>query len=507
MPKAKVHKPLRWISRNVYFPPQAGSLAGEAIGPYMLDFQRDFIKEILSKEGEVLKFGFIYGMRKISKTFLYTAIVWYIVNDLRRRGIELPIVSSVYEQGKILYNQILAQVQTEELKEMYKIRKDYFLNKENNSKLHVVFNASTSNLGLQSGGGVFDEVGAFKSSENLETIQSGVVLGEGRPLLLYSSNPPETPDHFVFPMLRAAEKDPLFAVRKYAVPLDKDWQSEKVWIEYNPFLKEWKRTKGKRFQNVMDNYRMLFRRSLETKDAEMSFRRLQLGQSISSNALGYIPDEKIKSVNNFSYKEPGVRWACGIDLSISHDFSCVSFLGWRERTDEIFLKSFLYLPNTHRRRPTQTRQFIKWADAGFISLQDKEVLDPNEIFDDVHKFLQETNIKLEGVQIDPHLASQFTEFFEKNFKVAKQKMTGHEMTKSIRLMERIGNSEGLRLIGENPAVRWQFSNVICSQKSKNYVLMNRLTDDSNIDAPVSASLGLKYLLDNPHKSPLIGAFG
>ena len=290
-------------------------------------------------------------------------------------------------------------------------------------------------------------------------------------------------------------------------PLDKDWTDEKNWIEYcNPFLREWKRSKGARFQNVMNNYRMLFRRACESKENELSFRRLQLGQSVSANVMSFIPIEKIKVVNKFDYSRSDLRWGCGVDLSISHDFSAISFVGWRERTDEIFLKSFLYLPNADKRRTAQVRMFNKWADAGYISLQNKEILDPNEIFNDIHKFLQETGIKVEGFQVDPNLANSFIAFFEKNFKVAKQKMTGAEMTKSIRVLERVGNGSGLKLIGENPAVLWNFQNVLVSQKSKNFCLMDRITPRENIDSAVACSLGLKYLLDNTPKRPFIGAF-
>ena len=497
-----IHKPLNWIKQNVIFPPQAGSLSGKPIGDYLLPFQVDFIKGILGKNGKIRKSSFFYGCRKIGKTFLYSAILWYLLNDPKRRGFEIPIVASVYEQGKILYNQILSQIDTGN-RDLFKIRKDYFLNNKTQSKLHVVYNASTSNLGIQSSGAVFDEVGAYQDDSNLQTIQSGMSLSEQRPLLLMASNPPETPDHFVIPLIRACEKDPDFIVKKFALPMKKDWQSEDNWCEVNPFLAEWKESKGKKFQNVMNNYRMLFRRALETKANELSFRRLQLGQSINADYLAFIPPEKIKICKEFDYSRKDLRWACGIDLSQTHDFTAVSFCGWKQHTDELFVKSFLYLPNLDRRRTTQKKVFTQWSQANYIYLQNKQVLDANQIFEDVRKFLTDTQIKLEGIQIDPSLASHYIEYFEQNFKVSKDRMTGANMTTSIKELERVGNSGGLNFIEDNPALAWQFSNVVLSQKSKNYVLMNRLRDDQNIDAPVSISLALKYLLDNKKQKYLI----
>ena len=502
--RKRVHKPLEWIKKNVVFPKQAGELAGQSVDKHLLSFQTDFLKEIVSHDGEIKKSAMIYGCRKISKSFLYSALLWYFINDKKRTGFEIPIVASTYEQSKILYSQILSQFKTKDMKKKFKIRKDYFLNKETHSKLHCVYNASSSNLGLQSSGGCFDEIGAFKDDSNLQTITSGFSLSEQRPLILMSSNPPEDANHFVLPLLRACQKDPSYVVRTYSLDANKDWTSESNWCQVNPFLAEWKRSKGKRFQNVMNNYRMLFRRSLESKSNELSFRRLQLGQLLSNSLADFIPAEKIKVAKSEDvFKMKDLRWSCGIDLSQEKDFTAVSFCGWRQQTDELFVKSFLYLPNTSNRTATQKKVFQKWHDAGYIRLQNKEVLDPNEIFSDVEKFLRESKIKLQGIQIDPSLAQHYIEYFEKHFPVAKQKMTGANSTASIRELERIGNSGGLNFIGENPALAWMFQNVIVSKKSKNYVLMNRSSDQVNIDGAISVALALKYLLDNKPKSFLI----
>ena len=502
--RQKTHKPLQWIKKNCRFPAQAGRLAGEPVGKYLLDDQISFLKSVLGPKGEIKKNAFFFGCRKIGKTFLLSLVLWYLVNDDNRKGFEVPIVSSVFEQGKILYRQLLSQIDTEKL-DHFTIRKDYFLNERTQSKLHVVFNASTSNLGLQSSGAVFDEVGAFSDDSNLQTVMSGLSLSEDRPLILMASNPPETGDHFVLPLLRACEKDPDFLVRKHTLPVDKNWESEDSWCEVNPFLAEWKRTKGKRFANVMNNYRMLYRRALETKANEISFRRLQLGQSISASYLNFISPEKIKVVHekDFNYKRTDLRWSAGLDLSQSRDFTALVFTGWKQGTDQLFIKPFLYLPNYNTRRTSQKKLFQQYADAGFISLQNKEVLDANEIFSDAHKFLSETGIKLEGFQIDPSLAQHYIEYFEKNFKVEKQKMTGANMTASIRELERIGNAGGVTFIGENDCLMDHFNNVLVSQKSKNYCLMNRQSVEQSIDGAVAAALSLKFVLDRPQKKYLI----
>ena len=497
MPKLKQkkkHEPLVWISRNVVFPHSAGaSLAGREVGPYLLDFQVDIIQEILSPDGEIQKNCFIFGCRKISKSFLYSAILWYLINDPNRHGLQIPVLASVYEQGKIIYNQLLSQF-NEEKKQDFVIRKDHFVNKWTKSKIHILFNASSSNLGLESSGLVADEIGAYKNDENLLTVQTGLSLTEGKPLQLFSSNPPSVEDHFVVPLIRACEKDDRWTVHKFAAKISEDWQSEQVW-RCNPFINEFFQSKGKKFANVMDFYRQQFKRAVESKSDEMSFRRLLLGQLLHSGALEYIPISKVKVCDESVYARKDLRWTCGIDASLTHDFTSMVFVGYRQGLDHVFVKPFLYLPNIKKRRQSQVRQFKIWESAGYIKIQNADVLQCMDVANDFDNFLRITQIKLERVVFDVALSHYFDELFP-DHKVEKIKMTGREMTASVRALERIGNAGGLHLIGENPAYKWMLQNVIVSQKSKNYVLMDRANTMENIDGPVGTTLGLKWLIEN-----------
>ena len=231
----------------------------------------------------------------------------------------------------------------------------------------------------------------------------------------------------------------------------------------------------------MNYYRQKFRLALDSKSQEISFRWLLLGQGISANALEYIPIGKVQVANESVYKRKDLRWSVG---------------------DELFIKPFLYLPNALGRNKVQKRQFNNWHKAGYIYLQNNEVLDPNEVINDFYSFVKETGIRLEAVIFDKSLSQHYWEAF-KDFKIEKIVMTGREMSGSIRELERVGNASGLHLIGENPCYLWMLGNVIVSQKSKNYVLMNRSHPTYNIDGPVATSLGLKWLIENKRKYKLI----
>ena len=307
-----------------------------------------------------------------------------------------------------------------------------------------------------------------------------------------------TDDHFVFDILKTCEGDPDFKVHKFVLPAKKDWTVEKNWAIANPFIRECFESKGKRFSNVLQFYRDYLHRALVSKSEEHAFRRYLLGQYCGAD-LEYIPLEKIQVCGEDVYKDKKIRWALGCDYSITHDFTSVALVGWSQTQNRIYTKCWLYLPNIQRRRDSQKRVFTQWEQAGYLKIQNKDVLDGEQVASDVLSYLTEVGICPESICFDKALSGHHIEKFG-GFKKSEIKMTAREMTPSIRELERVGCDGGLNLIGENACLRWQFGNIICSQKSKNYVLMDRLSPRQNIDGPVSITLGLKPLIENPQQN-------
>ena len=248
-------------------------------------------------------------------------------------------------------------------------------------------------------------------------------------------------------------------------------------------------------------YRKYFNRALTSKTEENAFRRYLLGQYCGSDTE-FIPNEKIQVCDESVYKNPHVRWCLACDYSITHDFTSVALVGWDHLANKIYTKCFLYLPNTIRRRESQKRQFEEWERMGYLTIQNREVLQGEQVAAEVMIYLAEKGVTPEAIVFDKAISAHHTQSYN-DFKIELVKMTGQQMTTSIRELERCGADRGLHLIGDNKCLRWMFQNVIVSQKSKNYVLMNRQSPRQNIDGPVSISLALKYMVDNPHKKYLL----
>ena len=499
MRRKRIHQPLKWISENCCFPVTAGkSFAFKKVGPHLLPFQTKIIKEVLDYDGSIKSSLFIYGCRKVSKSFLWSMIIWYLINDNKRRGFRMPVMASVFYQAKLIYDQLSSQPYK---KEDVRFFMEKIKQKKTGSQVDFFATSPGAVLGQESDGLCCDEIGAYRAQDTMLNLSTGGALSSDNFLNLWSSNPPMSDDHFVIDLLKQCDSDPKFKVHRFYLPKGKDWTNERNWAIANPFIKEYFESKGKRFSYVMRFYRDYFNRALTSKTEENAFRRYLLGQYCGSDTE-YIPNEKIKVCGEDVYKDKSIRWVVGCDYSVVHDATSIAVCGWDQFRNKIYAKCFLYFPNLNHRRESQKRVFREWEKAGYLTIQDREVLNGEQVADDVITYLVEQGITPEAIVFDKALSHHHIEDY-KDFKVSLVRMSAREMTSSIRELERVGQDSGLHLIGDNKCLRWMFQNVMVSVKSKNFCLMDRPSTRQNIDGPVSITLGLKHLLDNPRKKYLL----
>ena len=494
------HEPLSWISKNCVFPPQAGkALAGKSVGKYLLPFQKKILKAIFKEKGGINKDVYIFGCRKISKSLLYSWTAFFLLCDSRRTGYEVPVTASVFNQGLILHRQIESQITSQKEQKDFKIRRDYFLHKKTMNKIHVVYNSTDSNLGLQSSAAIFDEIGAYKDSSIIDTIQSGQSLSQGRPLNLFASNPPKHPHHFSVGLLKALQSDPGTEVFKFSAPVDSDWESPSTW-EVNPFIKEYRKNKNPLFKGVYDFYKREIEKvkQANSPEKETSFRRLLLGQVISQDASVFIEDDELKTIPAESevLLDRKLRFCVALDLSTVRDFTAVNFMLFDELNEKLFFYPMLYLPKIDSRLPTQARIFQRWNDAGFITIQNSPVTDKEAIVSDVFAFIKDMDRKPEAIVFEQAGSSGWLPDFKSDFKTEVVRYRPLDVTESVNKIQRIAKKGHFYMINENPCVRWQLSNCSVSEKSKNYRMINRLSPRASIDTFAALSMGMKHFLDN-----------
>lgn len=499
MVRKRPHQALSWISENCRFPLSSGKhLAGEKVGKHLLPFQRKIIKSIFDREGNVKKSCFIFGCRKVSKTFLYSMCLWYLINDRKRKGWSAPVMASKFEQACLVRTQLLSQKYD---KKEVKFYEDRVLQKTTGSRLDFLTNSPGGALGLESDGLCADEIGAYRSDATLVNLTTGGSLSPDNFLSLFSSNPPQEDSHFIHDMIRRCDKNDDFKVFRFRLPATKDWTEERNWAVANPFLQEYFDSGGKRFDYVMKFYRSYFNNAISSKSYENSFRRFLLGQYIRG-ASTFVDTSKIRIVDEEIYKQPGIRWNLGLDYSHSRDFTSVCLTGWNQAKGQIFLKPFLFLPNIKNRHKIQQIDFRNWESLNYLKIQDVDVLDGDDVAETVLKYLLKHKIVIEACVFDRALATHHLQKFS-NFKCEAIRMTPREMTTPIREIERVAEDSNLHFVGENPCMSWMFENTLVNEKSKNYCIMDRASSRQSIDGPVSASLAMWWMLKNKKRDFLI----
>lgn len=491
------NKSLTWIEKNCRFPTTAGAkLYGKPCGKYLLDFQKEVITNLFNADGSVNKpVCFLYGCRKVSKSLLFSWLAYHLISDEKRAGFQMPIVASNYYQGFIIFNFIKENVLLGKDANKFKIRKDSIEYEPTGNKVHVVFNSAEANFGGQASGAIFDEIGNYKDMGNMEAIETSMSLSEDKPIKLMASNPPKDREHPVMALLSEAEKDQDAFVRKFSLDIKKKWHDPQSW-RINPFVDKYFKSKKKKFNNVFSFYKKEAGLAVKSKEKEISFRRLLLGQGVQVNHLEWIDPSSIKIADETVFGRKDVRWSVGIDLSLNRDFSALAYVGLSD-SEELFVLPKLYIPNTEKRRIGQKNLFANWNQKQFITIQNTEVTNKQMIVDDFHAFVEKHSLKgkIESVVFDPALVGDWSENFEE-YNPQKIPYRPRELTQSIRTLERIAQNNKFNLIGKNDCYLWMIKNSLVSIKSKNFCILDRASVWSSIDGPVATVLGAKFLLEN-----------
>ena len=137
----------------------------------MLPFQKEILTSVFNPDGKVNKPGvLLYGCRKVSKSMLFSWILFYLLANKNTAGFQCPIVASAFKQGGIIFDFVREMVLMSIFKIDFKILKDSIINKETGNKVYVVFNSPDSNFGGQASAGVFDEVGRYRDTKKIWTV-------------------------------------------------------------------------------------------------------------------------------------------------------------------------------------------------------------------------------------------------------------------------------------------------------------------------------------------------
>ena len=494
-PRPGEHRVLNWISKHCRWPSGAGAaLFRKPVGPGLLDFQKKIFTDSFHPDGRLKVPGiYLYGCRKVSKSFLFAAILFYLLCSRERSGLQLPVVGTSFMQGMNLFTFLreFAILSPDPIRSMLNVQRASITNTETGSKAFIVYQSPASNIGGKADCTTADDYGHHKSPENVDVVLSSMALAQ-EPLKLFSSNPPDSADHHALIKLSEAEREG-WIVKRFSADPRADIYDPQSW-RINPFIDEFFKTRGQKFKHVYRFYQSAFEAAKQSKESEASARRYLLGMACGVEGSAYFSPECLKVCDpNFEYPK-GTRHAVGADLSLNND--CTSLAITSLAPDgRVFIYPLIFYPMGGRSKSKlMATKFKEWEQAGHIYLQPGPI-EKEEILLILRDFLKKNKIKPEAFIFDPYAAQAWL----KDVRDLNPVMTPYrpaELTPAIRTFQKAGEVGKVFLLKDNPCYRWHLSNVILSNKSKGYCLLNRLSDSQSIDAIVSTVLGLSYLYKN-----------
>ena len=341
------HGPLAWISENVRFPSTAGpELYNKKVGPYLLDFQKEIIKGVLSPTYEIQKSLWLIGSRKVSKSLIFSFITFAVVANKKHGGLQIALCGVSRGQGEVIFKMLKEIVSLSPIKDNFNIRRDHIENKLTKARVFAVYNTPSSNMGLQCSGAIGDDLAHHRSADNLDSILTSMSLAKN-PLRLFSSNPPETSDHFVWQKLKEAESEG-WIIKRFSIPKDKDVFNPESWRECNPFIDEYFNSGKRKFKSVFNFYLAQSKLAKQSGGkTEYLFRRYLCGQGVGLENSAFFSPDLIKIAPSSVLRQKGNRIAIGADISLSNDSTAIAIVATTP-DDKIYCKPFLFYPLSGR---------------------------------------------------------------------------------------------------------------------------------------------------------------
>ena len=375
----KQHKVIKWIEDNLRFPRRAGpKLYKKPVR--LMKWQKDFIRDIYTPEGKVKKHTiFISGPRKCGKSGLISMIMIYTVFHNKDSFQEISVTAASFDQAKKTIFQIFKEFLAISGFKADKVTAGRVAFKD--SVIEVVSTNPDSLPGGQPSMIVADEIGRYESRQHIDNLEQGLMLAENR-LLIYLTNPSEKDqNHFSYSIYKQAKEELSNKKSEWAVcihsaePTD-DIYKQATWKKANPNLSNpaYKDIVLKKYQ---DASKIAKNNVLE----EIAFKRMYLGQWVLNDYAKFIDG------TNWKIKEDTGDYGhihAGIDLSLNRDRTAIVLT---ERTDDggYFFRPMYYLPEPALAKMRKTKRELtqKYIDQGHITLQNRPVIDQDQIISDL----------------------------------------------------------------------------------------------------------------------------
>lgn len=186
----------------------------------------------------------------------------------------------------------------------------------------------------------------------------------------------------------------------------------------------------------------------------------------------------------------------GVDLANKIDI-CAAAKVWKQPDNGHVHADFkFWLPEDRLERCSKqmAELYRKWADMGYLTLTDGEVVDHAQIKEEIIEWVTGENLNELG--FDPWSATQFSlSLAEEGLPLVEVAQTVRNFSESMKEIEALVYA-GKFHHGQHPVMNWMMSNVTVKPDKNDNIFPNKSTPEAKIDGPVALFTGMSRLLVN-----------
>ena len=337
---------------------------------------------------------YLIGAKKTAKTSTASLLLAYRM--FYNRNETYAVMSNSEHQSLLHVKSFLDLFSKSSLIADLKIYKNEIIHKNNNTQIKILPRTLSSVHGIQLLSVlVCDEIFEYtpKHFSQMDALIASQILAKNSQRF-YLSNVAQYQDHKSLEILKYCKEDSSFYVKTFKSDKNVDWRSDKACRQANPMWSI--------YPHVRQQYKQDLKLALQDKDAEVRYKRFNLGLGCSLDDQRWVNPENLQWIasetrQKLILKNINLQYAAGFDVALSGSDS-TSFCVCAKQKPTQSLDDYdselyvLYYKITHgslkRKGDLIKQRCFKWAKEGLINYQNLDSIDHIDVLNEFYKFFE-----------------------------------------------------------------------------------------------------------------------
>lgn len=439
--------------------------------------------------------------RKNAKSTKLSGVGLYMTGFDGEGGSEVYSAATTRDQAKIVWNDAKVMGQrSPHLKRRFGFHQNNIHETASASKFEPLSSDANTLDGLNIHCALVDELHAHKIRDVWDVVETATgareqplvyaitTAGSNRLGICY-----EQRDYLCKILEGLVEDDTYFGVI-YTLDEGDDWKDESNWIKANPNLGVSKK---------LDDMRRLAKKASEMPQARNNFLTKHLNVWVNS-AVSWLNMEKWQLAPKPADEVVLQQRPCFIGLDLANKLDIAALLiAWPMDDGGLHLKCKFYLPEEAIQAKAKTigMMYQAWAESGYLTLTDGNIIDHEYIEQDARSLLAEYDVQEIGfdpwgsTQLAVRLATDGAPMVE----VPQTVKNLSEAMKEVEAMVMAGKLHH----GDNPVLNWMAGNVVCKVDKNENVFPQKEHADNKIDGMVALFIAVSRIIRHRDDGPSV----